>query len=198
MTERIKLSEIALISAGQTFRGKAESETGNSSVKLLQIKDVKEGFYAGGALPWADVDLKKKPILLNGGELLLPLRGNRSEVMLYEPHDTCPVTTPNQVAIVRLVSTAVRPEYLLWYLNSNEGRAQIDLTRSGTTVGHISTKSLADIDLIVPTPAIQYEISRIYANWLEQRKILVQMIDVVAEMSEILCVDMIKSSGVVN
>lgn len=193
MAELCKLSEIAIISAGQTFRGRSESDNADSGVRLLQIKDIKEGVYSGAELPWADIDVEKSIVLLNGGELLLPLRGNRSDVMLYEKKHTWPVTTPNQVAIIR--PQRVHGPYLLWFLNSWEGRTQINARRSGTTVGHISVKSLADITLPLPELSVQLKIANVYANWLEQHSILEEMIGLGAEMAETLCVELIENRG---
>lgn len=194
MTETCRLEDIALISAGQTFRGKSEAAGESGFARLLQIKDIKEGVYSGGDLPWAAVEEEKLSARLLGGELLLPLRGNRSEAMLYRKSSDVPVTTPNQVAIIKPFDEFLNPFFLLWFLNSGKGRAQIDSMRIGSTVGHISVKALKGIEVTVPSQKNQQRIASVYENWLRQREVLSEMMIRGAELAETLCYELLKSS----
>ncbi|VVO77234.1 hypothetical protein PS876_01610 [Pseudomonas fluorescens] len=191
MTQDFRLGDVASITAGQTFRGRSETDGEIGFAKLLQIKDVKEGVYPGGDLPWAAVEEERLTVRLRGGELLLPLRGNRSDTMLYLKRNEVPTTTPNQVAIITPCQENLNPFFLLWFLNSGKGRAQIDSMRTGSTVGHISVKALKTIEITIPGQESQQSIASVYENWLRQREVLSEMLIRGAELAETICYQML-------
>ncbi len=184
----LSLEEAAAVSAGQVFRGKAEATKPNiHGVRLLQIKDIREGVYEESPLPWANIEGDKLPFIFTGGELVVPLRGERSDVMLVRGPLLEPTTAPNQVAIIRPNQQLIEPSFLFWYLNSNEGNKAIGSLRIGTTVGHISIKTLKTIRIPLLAIEDQKKIAKIYHNWLERRDALHRLLELGGELSHGLC-----------
>ncbi|UAW99806.1 restriction endonuclease subunit S [Halopseudomonas nanhaiensis] len=181
------LETVASVCAGHVFRGKAEAAEPSSGVRLLQIKDIREGLYEGGHLSWANVDPERLSFEFEGGELVIPLRGERSDVMYISDSLEGPTTAPNQVAVIRPNTKIIEPLFLLWYLNSTDGHGAISSLRIGTTVGHISVKNLKTISIPSPLLEDQKKIAAVYANWLERRKALRKAIELGSELSHGLC-----------
>jgi restriction endonuclease S subunit len=191
------LKEIATIGAGQTFRDKAESANSDSAIRLLQIKDIREGRFSNAdTLPFANLDPSALRVKLRQGEILLPLRGGRSEAMLFDISDTSQIaTTTNQVAIIYPYSDLVIPEFLLWYLNSSHGKQIIFSKKTGSTILQLSTKTLADLTIDVPPLAVQSKIAEIYENWQQQKNVLNELISNGEVLVERLCFEKIANAG---
>lgn len=172
MTKKVSLSDVAEVILGQTFRGKAETEDESSAVRLIQIKDIKEGNMSSyNALTYANLDSTKKlKVCLQNNDLLFPLRGTRYEAMIIDiPDLDVAITTTNQVAIIRVKSSLVTLDYLSWYFNSDIGHSALRLIQSGTTIPSITSKGLANLKIDLPGLDVQTKIVRIYQNWLEQK-----------------------------
>lgn len=198
--ERIKqvaLKEIATVGAGQTFRDKAEAIDDKSGIRLIQIKDIKEGrFSQVHTLPFANLDFATLKVKLNPGEIMLPLRGGRAEAMLFDTSDTSQiVTTINQVAVIFPNSKLVIPEFLLWYLNSSHGKQIINSMKTGSTIQQLSLKALAEMTINVPPLSAQTKIAEIYDNWQLQKNILNELITNGEALTERLCLEKIAQSG---
>ncbi|EIP9979929.1 type I restriction endonuclease subunit M, partial [Salmonella enterica] len=105
------LYEVAEVTGGHTFRTKAEAASGH--VRLLQIKDIQEGILTDfSALPFADIQPEKLKINLQTNDILLPLRGERIPAMMIVNQQSTLVTTTNQIAVIRVNSLLINPEYL--------------------------------------------------------------------------------------
>lgn len=167
------LSHIAYVSLGQTFRERAETDSPESGVKLIQIKDIREGGVNDlTSLPYADIEPSKLKIKLVKGDLLLPLRGARTEAMIFKG-ECGDVTTTNQVAIIRpRQEERIKLEYLHWFFNSAMGGATLDSIRTTASIPNISIKNLLAISLPVPSLEEQEKIVAIYSNWRAQKKVL--------------------------
>lgn len=171
------LSHIAHVSLGQTFRERAETDSPESGVRLIQIKDVREGELSDiNTLPYADIEPSKLKVKLLKGDLLLPLRGTRTEAMMFRG-GSCDVTTTNQVAIIRPKQDGrVKLEYLHWFFNSAMGSVVLESIRTAASIPNISIKNLLAISLPVPSLEDQEKIIAIYCNWCAQKKALHDLI----------------------
>lgn len=176
---RKRLSDVADIVLGQTFRAKAETDDAKSGVKLLQIKDIKEGFFSdAGRLPFATSSSSSEKMILRDGDVVIPLRGSRYESAIIKFEDQeFPVITTNQVAIVRPKSLVVSGEFIIWFLNSNRGRLALSKVSSGTSISSINKASLEGLEIPVPEPKVQKKIVAIYFLWREQRGVLQELIN---------------------
>ena len=175
---KYKLSAIADVSLGQTFRGKAEASDKSSGIKLVQIKDIKEGTLSTESLTYADFDKKKLKVRILNGDLLLPLRGSRYEVSILNIDDEEEiVTTTNQVAIIRPDLKKVSMKFLLCFFNSSIGRSALRRLNTGTTIPQINRNQLASLEIEVPNKIAQMQLVELYENWFEQKRILQEIIE---------------------
>jgi len=189
MKKIVKLSDIAEVTLGQTFRGKAEASDESSGIKLVQIKDVQEGFISSvDSLPYANLGSSKLKVEVRSGDLLLPLRGSRYEASIIEhSSDSEVVTTTNQIAIVRPRVPNVKSMFLLWYFNSSIGRSALRSLNTGTTIPSISRGDLASLSLSLPEIETQDRVVKVYINWLRQKSVLRDMLENGECMTNQLC-----------
>lgn len=178
MDSKQRLSDIADVSLGQTFRERAETDNSISGIRLIQIKDVREGELRDVAsLPYADIEPSKLKVKLLAGDLLLPLRGTRTEAMIFRvANSSGEVTTTNQVAIIRPRMGLVSLDYLHWFFNSAMGSLALESIRTTATIPNISVKNLAEIKLPVPDFDSQESIVAIYHNWRMQKEALHELL----------------------
>lgn len=171
-----KLSEIASVGAGQTFRAKAESAVGD--VRLLQIKDIREGYFSDiQKLPFASISSDILKINLSTDDIVLPLRGDRVAAMILKNDEKYFITTTNQVAVITVNKEIVLPEYVMYYINSSEGKRKISELKSGGLISNLSIKLLSIIEIPVPTFDIQRKVLSLYNNWISQKDIMYEMIE---------------------
>lgn len=184
---KIQLSEIAEIKAGHTFRGKAEDPDRTDGVRLIQIKDIKEGGVNIPLLSFAAIGEARVSNVLVEGDVLFPLRGARVEAMVFPACEGEEVITTNQVAIIKVSRDVVRAEYVSWYLNSEAGERNVSGLKVGSVVSNIGLKDLAGLVLPVPDLSVQDEILDLYNNWLARKAVLSKMLVVGEQLSERSC-----------
>ncbi len=189
MNKLVKLSEIANISLGQTFREKAEASESIDNIKLIQIKDIKPGLITNlKELPFANLTKDKLKIKIQKNDILIPIRGNRFSAALFCPNDPdALVTTVNHVAIIKPNTDELEVRYLLWYLNSRQGSNSISQLSSGAVQSFITQKALSELKINLPDISAQIDIGDVYFNWIEQSKILNNMLENGSKLTEKYC-----------
>lgn len=188
----VSLDCVATVGAGQTFREKAETESPSSGIRLIQIKDVREGcLVKADHLPFANIEPEKLKINLKAGDVLLPLRGERVEALLFNTNTDYIVTTTNQVAVISSDSSCMMPEFLLWYLNSHSGKERIIRMQSGGTIQNITISKLSKLTIELPPISVQAEVVEIYNVWQQQKKVLHEMLINGEVLADQLCVSKI-------
>lgn len=180
-----RLSEIAEIKAGHTFRGKADDPERTDGIRLVQIKDVKEKGIDVGSLGFAALNGSKPSSFLVEGDVLFPLKGARVEAAVF--HGGGSVIATNQVAVIKANPEFVFPGYLAWYINSEEGGKNIAGLKVGSVVSSIGLKDLAGLIVPVPDKSAQLKVLSLYENWLARKALLEEMLVVGAELSEQAC-----------
>ncbi|EDP9756029.1 restriction endonuclease subunit M [Salmonella enterica subsp. enterica serovar Oranienburg] len=170
------LSEVAEVTGGHTFRTKAEAASGH--VRLLQIKDIQESILTDfSALPFADIQPEKLKINLQTNDILLPLRGERIPAMMIVNQQSTLVTTTNQIAVIRVNSLLINPEYLYYFFNSPEGDEKISALQGGGLVVNLSLKKLLTLEIPIPLRPVQDEVIGLRKIWNEQKKTLEDLIE---------------------
>ncbi|WP_277590865.1 hypothetical protein [Pseudomonas chlororaphis] len=178
MDSKQRLFDVADVSLGQTFRERAETDEPMSGIRLIQIKDIREGELRDITdLPYADIEPSKLKVKLLTGDLLLPLRGTRTEAMIFRGEGAVgEVTTTNQVAIIRPMTELVSLDYLHWFFNSEIGSVALESIRTKATIPNISVRNLIEISLPVPDVEGQKKIVEIYHNWRMQKEALRELL----------------------
>lgn len=196
LCEVVTLEDVAIVGAGQTFRGKAEADNSGSGIRLVQIKDVKEGFISESEhLPFANIDPARLKVKLKSGDVLLPLRGERIEASLFELSADSVVTAINQVAVISPDPNRMIPGFLLWYLNSRDGKEQVRRMKSGATIQNVTVNKLKKLQIALPPISVQCEIVEIYNIWQQQKRVLHEMLENGEALADRLCVERVVNAG---
>lgn len=185
----VKLSDVVEIVLGQTFRAKAESSEPTSGVKVMQIKDISNTSIVDIVkLPFANLQSHKIKMHVNRGDLLIPLRGSRYEVALYDvKNSSFPVTITNQIAALRSINEKVDIKYLFWFLNSKIGRDKINHISKGSAISQINRRDLESLELPLPSLDEQSHIISVYSKWLEQKVTLNEILKNGDKLTEKYC-----------
>lgn len=181
------LSEVAEIKAGHTFRGKADDPGRLEGIRIIQIKDIKEGGVNPAGLSFAAVEGDRVSNVLEEGDILFPLRGSRVEAMVFPQWTEGKVITTNQVAVIRVTGVAARSEYISWYLNSDKGKRSVASLKVGSVVSNIGLRDLSALKLPIPALEVQDRILELRKNWLARKSVLEEMLLVGQELSELAC-----------
>ncbi len=191
----MRLSDIARIMGGYTFRGKADDPNKLSGLKVIQTRDIREKGYDPAKVSFSVVDKVGSEFFLLPNDILLPLRGDRIESMVFDGGEGDKYITTNQVAMMRVFRELLDPYYLAWYLNSSEGRTRIAAKKSGTTIKNISLKELSGLMVPIPSFSVQEKIVKLYRNWKSREAILQEMLDVGAVVADEACMELIRKNA---
>lgn len=129
------------------------------SVTFIRGGDIVQGKIAEGELRTISEQLSKtyKRTLLRGGELLISLVGNPGEVAIAPP-SLHGANIARQVGMIALRSE-VNSRYVMYYLMSPPGRAEL-LSRTGGAVQQvINLADLKTVCISLPKPEIQDRIA---------------------------------------
>lgn len=181
--------DVATVTTGYSFRGKAESNDSSSGVRVLQIKDIKEGVLVNGEdLPYANTGTGKTIPLLAYDQILMPLRGERQAALLISTNlESLKLTTTQQVAIITINSDLILPSYLHWYLNSEMFKADILKLKTGMAIKSLTLKGLAAVKVPVPVIYNQEKIVQLYNLWKREQKVLNEMLINGSHLTEAMC-----------
>lgn len=166
---RMKLGRIADIQIGYQVKGRITSEPEGTHF-LIQTSNVTDD----GEIVWGDVTSftpDRKAVdryLLSDGDILFLAKGPRRTASLVRnaKPGTIPVST---FYILRIRDdTVILPGFLVWVLNiaARDDIAALELR--GTTMPFVKKESLENLDVDVPSLAIQRVVSEL--NWLVLRE----------------------------
>ena len=168
-----RLRSIADIRMGATLRGRdATRPDPNGSFRLLRIGDITQD----GTLRSEDL-VRIEPnepinenLWLNQGDVLFPNRGTRTTALAF-PINAPRIIAGSQFFIVRPDRHRVLPEYLAWFLRSNQAAAHFESRRKGTYVQIVQRKDLEQLTVPLPPLSVQRGIVDIAALALREREI---------------------------
>ncbi|UZE17305.1 restriction endonuclease subunit S [Pseudomonas sp. B21-054] len=167
-TQLLKLSELAIIRSGYTFRGALEHDP-SGNVRVLQIKDLRQNAaIEPDALIAVTWDTRTAPPLLQPGDITVIARGDTNKAALYT--DKQPVVATSQFFIVTAKRSELLPEYLCWLINLPQ--SQRSLERSGSAIQAISKSSLMNMQIPLPSPATQQKLIALQALWDEEDQLI--------------------------
>ena len=142
---------------GATLRGRdATRPVPSGSYRLVRIGDISQD----GA--WLNEDfIRIEPrqsvsaeLILRSGDVLFPNRGTRTTALAYRL-DQGRTIAGAQFFVLRPEPTRVLPEFLAWFLRTEEAASYFTGKRKGTYVQIIERKDLADLELPLPPLAMQ-------------------------------------------
>jgi restriction endonuclease S subunit len=99
----------------------------------------------------------KDNLFLRPGDVLFPNRGTRTTAIAWRL-DLPRTLVGAQFFVLRPKSTRVLPEYLAWFLRTEEAARHFESRRKGTYVKIIQRSDLAELEMPVPPLDVQQKI----------------------------------------
>lgn len=171
-----KLSQIADIVSGYTFRGSIENDP-NGDIFVLQAKNIGTNQDIAETTDFSIVSDKsiRNPYFLEHNDILIVSRGSgvgsfRSTVFASNEKRVMPSSS---VHVLRIQDVTVLPKYVSLYLNSEVGqKALLQIVTGGSYIQSILVKNLIDFEIPIPPIHTQKSIIALHENITEQERIL--------------------------
>jgi restriction endonuclease S subunit len=165
---------MAEIRMGATLRGRdATRAVPTGSCHLIRIGDIsQDGTWLKDAFVRIEPNEPVKvDLFLRPGDVLFPNRGTRATAIVYS------LNLPNTLAgaqffILRPNPDRVLPEYLAWFLRTEEAARYFEGRRKGTYVQIIQRSDLAEMEMPVPPLAVQRKIVDVASLALAERAMM--------------------------
>ena len=158
---------------GATLRGRdATRPVPFGSYRLVRIGDISQ---EGTLLNEDFVCIEPRQsvseeLILRSGDVLFPNRGTRTTALAYRL-DQARTIAGAQFFILRPETTRVLPEYLAWFLRTEEAANYFGGKRKGTYVQIIERKDLADLEMPLPPLAVQKTVVAAAELAVKERKL---------------------------
>lgn len=134
----------------------------------------------------AKIKARQQPPTLQPGDVVLSVKGSIGKTGLVgsvKPHAVVLSQSCIAVRIAPSQRGKVSPEYLLMYLRSAAGQAQLEALQAGATVAHVSPQSLLS-SFLLPVPSIT-EREAVEADYQRLCLLEQQITDIQKQMQEI-------------
>jgi len=171
----MKLGEIADIIPGYAFRGAIVPDKGGA-LRVFQAKDLAKGVFVTDTsyLIPISFEIPAHAGFLHKDDVLLIARGMkagafRSTVFASKESN---VIASASVHIIRLTVPDIMPEYVSHYLNSKKGQDDLSGIVTGSYIGAIPRRLLAQVEIPIPDLNKQKAIVDLYNNIQAQQRIL--------------------------
>jgi restriction endonuclease S subunit len=170
-----KLSEIAEIASGYTFRGSIENDP-KGDIFVLQAKNVSANQDILDTTDLVTISDKsiRNPYFLEHHDILLVSRGSgigsfRSAVFVS---DDTKVMPSSSVHVIRIKDITVLPKYVSLYFNSHDGqKALAQIVTGASYIQSILVKNLTDFPIPIPPIHTQKSIIALHENIIDQERI---------------------------
>lgn len=165
---QLKISEIAEIILGHTFRSAVvEEEGGNYAV--LQAKNINSDGSLKKDFPRVSLEKIRSQGLVQSKDIILTNRGS-FRTCFYEgtPEN---LIAASSVYLLRTKDDRVKPEFLALFLNSKRGQFLLEKCGRGATIRSLPRSSLENIEIPVPTTEQQDLMIKINQNHQERSRL---------------------------
>jgi restriction endonuclease S subunit len=142
---------------GATLRGRdATRPVSSGSYRLVRIGDIsQDGTWLNAEFVCIEPGQSvSEELILRSGDVLFPNRGTRTTALAYRL-DQARTIVGAQFFVLRPAAARVVPEYLAWFLRTEEAASYFTGKRKGTYVQIIDRKDLADLKVPLPPLAVQ-------------------------------------------
>ncbi len=165
------IDSIAEIRMGVTLRGRdAARSVEAGSCRLVRISDVsQDGNWLNAAFARIEpAERIREELFLRSGDVLFPNRGTRTTAIAFRL-EVSRVLAGAQFFVLRPDQSKVLPEYLAWYLRSEESVRHFEERRKGTHVQTLERRDLAELAIPMPSLETQHKIVAVAALAVEER-----------------------------
>ncbi len=171
------LKTLVILMAGQPLRGSIENVP-DGEVAVVQMKDVDSDSGIDKAQCYhINLTGRKKPDYLRLGDILFVGRGYRIFAVLVDEVLIQTVASPHFFILRIKPETAVRPDYLVWYINQSRAQKYFSKHIAGTALPHINRQTLEDLPVILPPLQVQARIVNAHRCRLKEKTLLEILIE---------------------
>lgn len=161
------LKHIATIQTGLFAKPEKEGD-----VVYLQAKHFDDNGLLFASL---HPDLKAKDIsekhLLVPGDILFSAKGTKNFATVYEKHNP-PCVASTSFFVIRLTQDQILPEYVAWYLNSDQAQSTLKGKAMGTSIPSISKMALGELEISIPSIKLQKSVVLISSLRMQEKLLL--------------------------
>ena len=170
-----KLSKIADIVSGYTFRGSIENDP-KGQIFVLQAKNISANQDVATIDDLVTISDKslRNPYFLERNDVLVVSRGSgagsfRSAIFALDDINVMPSSS---VHVIRIKDVTVLPKYVSLYLNSQDGQKTLAQIVTGASyIQSILVKNLTDFPIPIPPIHTQKSIISLHENIIDQERI---------------------------
>lgn len=153
------LGEVAEIHSGFTLRKGPVDES--KMYSIIQVNDLTDNFQIDPEKIVKKVNATPSDqYLLKENDILFISKGENNYAALSKSNIR-DIIVSNSFLIIRNLNPGILPEYLHWFINSDQGQQEIDEMRRGNTVPYIPKSALMELSVLIPPPEIQKKIVNI-------------------------------------
>ena len=157
----MKLKHLCNIRSGLVLTRKETKESDGYQYLSLNFRCIR----SEGTIDLKEVDtyrtrdLLKNEYLTHVGDIIVRLTPPYTAVLI-DSESTALVISSNFV-VIRIKDDNLLPEFLTWFLNSKPIKRQLYINATSNVLGSLKSKSLSDLELVVPPLEIQKKIGQI-------------------------------------
>lgn len=164
-----KLGNISNIISGYYFRASMTSFS-DGEIRLIQPSDLDD--YNVDKLTTIDAPSTR----LKKGDILLSNRGKLRAMVMPVDGD---FVFPASIYAIRLISKNYAPEFVMAYLNSDSGQAQLSFLSSGSHISNLTKVALGDFELPIVSLECQTRITEIDSDLIKYRAATTKKADLI-------------------
>ncbi|NMA68106.1 MAG: restriction endonuclease subunit S [Desulfitobacterium sp.] len=174
----MKLREIAEIRTGLVLtRKKATIKYEiQANYKLLTLNNIEDnGAFSDEEFePFSSNEELSKEYFTQEGDVLIRLSAPYTAVCINQ--DTADLLVPSYFSIIRLKNQNYIPEYITWYLNSDQVKKELTRSQTGTAMSTTNKTVLSSIEIKEIPIETQEKIARIRELHLKELKLLKKLV----------------------
>ncbi|WP_211223028.1 hypothetical protein [Leucothrix mucor] len=178
MSKSNVLGDLAEVRLGLAFNSAIKDLGDKGSCYLIQTKNITlDGYVDLSELVRVEPEGSPQRHFLASGDVLLRLRGPVFSAAVFENTLSEPAVSTNQTAVIRCNTEWVSPYYLQWFINSPLGQYYFKRGSEGSNIAKVSSKTVSNMPLLLPSREQQQRIEVIHKNWLAQKEIYKRIVD---------------------
>ncbi len=173
-----KLKDLAKIFSGYSFRGSIESDL-RGDILVLQAKNIaanKDITSTENLMPISGRGIRN-PYFLKNGDITIVAKGSGRgafKAAIFTANDS-KVMPSSSVCVISLKDEVVLAQYVCLFLNSEVGqRALEQIAIGGSQIRNLAVKSLAELEIPVPSMDKQKSLIALAENIKEQEELIMR------------------------
>lgn len=175
----MKLGEISNIKTGLVLtRKKANIKYEIKDVyKLITLKNIEEdgAFNEEPFDTFKSNDKLDKGYFTEEGDILVRL--SHPYTAVYIDESKTGLLVPSYFAIIKLKTKDYIPEYITWYLNTDEAKKELIKSQTGTNISTTNKTILSSIDIKEFSKEDQNRIKEIQKLYFKEKKLLIKLME---------------------